>query len=40
LDPGARFRPSALTAPANLEGLPMWNKGDEFVAVREKSGVK
>jgi len=25
---------------ANLEGLPTWNKGDEFLAAREKSGVR
>jgi hypothetical protein len=25
---------------ANLDGLPTWNAGDEFLAAREKSGVK
>jgi hypothetical protein len=36
----ARFSLDVAREVANAERLPTWNKGDEFRAAREKSGVK
>jgi Zn-dependent M28 family amino/carboxypeptidase len=36
----ARFTMLLGVNTANLETLPTWNKGDEFLAAREKSGVR
>ncbi len=35
-----RFALDVAHAVANAEGLPTWNRGDEFRPAREKQGVK
>lgn len=36
----ARFSLDVAREVADAERLPTWNKGDEFLEAREKSGVK